>query len=129
MAELLHADVIQQLEVILLGSPAAQILDLLAAGVMQLASTSKGNVILPPKAYTSTLMAPPLPTAPIIGITSSLPVQLCLLVVVKQQHQSLTRFQNVAVLLKLQSSHANHLYYLAVSPLPVHPTNQPHTLI
>ena len=73
-AELLHADVIQQLEVALLGSLAAQVIDLLATGGMQPTPASKGNVILPPQAYTSTLMAPPPPTVPIVGITSSLPI-------------------------------------------------------
>ena len=74
MAELLHADAIQQLEVALLGSPAAQILDLLAAEVWQLASPSQRSVNLPPKAYTSTPMAPSPSTIPITGITSSLPI-------------------------------------------------------
>ena len=35
MANLLHADAMQQLEVVLLGSPAAQITDLLSSGWMQ----------------------------------------------------------------------------------------------
>ena len=35
---------------------------------------SKENVILPPKAYTSTPMAPPPSTVPIVGVTSSLSV-------------------------------------------------------
>ena len=74
MAELLHADAIWQLEVAFLGSPTAHILDLLAAGMRQPALTSQGGVILPPKAYTSTLMVPLLPTIPIVVITGSLPV-------------------------------------------------------
>ena len=61
MAELLHANAIQQLEVALLGSPAAQILNLLAAGMRQPASTSQGSVVLPLKA--STPMAPPPPNS------------------------------------------------------------------
>ena len=65
MPELLHANAIQQLEVALPGSPAAQILDLLASGMRQPASTSQGSVILPPKAYTSTPMAPPPHTIPL----------------------------------------------------------------
>ena len=71
MVELLHANANQQLEVALLGSPAAQVLDLLAAGMRQPALFSQGSVILPPKVYTSTLMAPPPHTIPIIGITGS----------------------------------------------------------
>ena len=74
MAELLHANAFQQLEVAPLASPAAQILNLPAAGVMKLALTSQENVILPPKAYTPTPMAPPPSTIPIAGITGSLPI-------------------------------------------------------
>ena len=58
----------------LLGFPVAWIIDLIAAGGMQLTLESKRNVILPPKAYTSTPMAPPLPAVPIVAITSSLPI-------------------------------------------------------
>ena len=74
MAELLHANGIQQLEVALLGSPTVQIIDLLIAGMRQPASTSQRSAILPSKAYTSTPMAPPPPTIPIVGITNSLPI-------------------------------------------------------
>ena len=74
MAELLHADAIQQLEVTLLGSPTAQILDLLSVGGEQLTPAPKGTVILLPKVYTSTLMAPPPTTVPIAGITGSLAI-------------------------------------------------------
>ena len=71
MAEFLHADAIQQLELALLGSPAAQLLNLLATGVMQLASASQRQMIHPPQAYTVTLMVPPPSTIPIVGITNS----------------------------------------------------------
>ena len=71
MAELLHADAIQQLEVALLGSPVTQILDLLATGVIQLASTSQRHVVHPPQASTATLMMPTPSTIPIEGLTSS----------------------------------------------------------
>ena len=56
------------------GPQATWVIDLLAPGGMKLTLASKGNVILPPKLYTSTLMAPPPPTVSIVGITSSLPV-------------------------------------------------------
>ena len=59
MAELIHADAIQQLEVALLGSPAAQILNLLAKGVMQSASTSQRHALHPPQVCTLTPVAPP----------------------------------------------------------------------
>ena len=71
MTELLHADAIQQLEVALLGSPAAQIPDLLSTGVMQLTLALQKPLIHAPQAYTSTLMAP-LPTSvPVVFLTSS----------------------------------------------------------
>ena len=75
MAELLYADVIQQLEVALLGSPAAQIIDLLGAGWMQMTLMSMGTVIHPPQVYTSTPVVPPPPAVPTVGVTSSLPVE------------------------------------------------------
>ena len=69
MAELLHADAIQQLEVALLGSPVAQLINLLATGVI--ASTSQRQMIHPPQAYTVTPMVPPPSPIPIVGITDS----------------------------------------------------------
>ena len=75
MAELLHAEAILQLEVALLGSPAAHVIDLLVAGCMQLTLALKGNAICPPWAYTSIPVAPPPPTVPIAGVMSSLPVE------------------------------------------------------
>ena len=71
MAELFHANAIQQLEAALLGSPAAQVLDLLTTRVMQLASTSQKHMVHPPQAYTATPMVPPPSTIPIEGITNS----------------------------------------------------------
>ena len=71
MAELLHVDAIQQLEVALLGSPAAQLLNLLATGVIQSASASQRQMIHPPQAYTMTLKAPPPSIMPIVGGTNS----------------------------------------------------------
>ena len=75
MAELLHADAIQQLEVALLGSPVAQLLEVLTTGMMYPASTLQQQVIHPPQAYTMTPMVPPPSTISIVGITnSSMPV-------------------------------------------------------
>ena len=71
MAELLHANAIQQLEEALLWSPAAQILDLLATGLMHPASTLQGHAIYPPQGYTLTPVVPPSSTVPIVGITGS----------------------------------------------------------
>ena len=75
MAELLHAEVIQQLEVALLGSPAAHVIDLLSAGWMQMTLASKGTVICPLQAYTTTPVALSPPAILIVGVTSSLPVE------------------------------------------------------
>ena len=65
--ELLHADTIQQLEVALLGSPAVQYFNLLAAGVFSRVTETDH----PSQAYTATLMAPTSASILIIGITDS----------------------------------------------------------
>ena len=67
MAELLHADTIQQLGVALLGSPVTQLLNILATRMMHTASTRQA--IHPTQAYTMTFMVPPPSTIPIVGIT------------------------------------------------------------
>ena len=72
MADLLHADVRQQLEVVLLGSPAAGVIDLLLKGLPQSPLSLEPTVQLP-CVYTSTSSAPPLPAIPIAGFTSSTP--------------------------------------------------------
>ena len=113
----------------LLGSPAAQILDLLAAGVRQLASTSQGSVILPPKAYTSTLMAPPPSTIPIVGITGSLPIAS---VSSGGSEATASDSQEVPKHCRIvpTSIQPSELTSLPSSPpLLVHPTNQPHILL
>ena len=76
MADLLHADTMQQLEVALLGSPAAQILDLLSSGWEQAKPASMPSSGQPhPQAYTSTPPAPPSSSMPVVGVlTSSLVV-------------------------------------------------------
>ena len=71
MAELLHADTIQQLEVALLGSPVAQLLKVLATGIMCPASTLQQQAIHPPKAYPMTPVVPPPCTIHIAGVTDS----------------------------------------------------------
>ena len=75
MVELLHADTVEQSEMTCLGSPVAHIIDLLSTGVMQPVLTSHGTVAHFPKVYTTTLIAPPPSTIPIIGITDSLPIR------------------------------------------------------
>ena len=75
MAELLHVEAIQQLEVALLGSPAAHVIDLLLAGWMQMTLASMGTVIHSPQVYTLTPVAPPSAAVPTVGVTSSMPVE------------------------------------------------------
>ena len=75
MAELLHAEAIQQLEVALLGSPNAHIIDLLLAGWIQMTPVSMRTVICPLQAYTLIPVTSPPPTVPIAGVMSSLPVE------------------------------------------------------
>ena len=52
MVKLLHAEVTQQLEVALLGFPAAHVIFLLLAGWMHMKPVSKGTFIHPPQACT-----------------------------------------------------------------------------
>ena len=71
MAELLHAEAIQQLEVALLDSLAVHITDLLLAGQMQTKLTLMTTTIQPPWAYIPMPSAPPLPAVPVVGVMSS----------------------------------------------------------
>ena len=64
MADLLHADVVQQLEVTLLGTPMVQVIDILASG-LALSSWLDTPTYSHPKTYTSTS---PLPSS--IGSSS-----------------------------------------------------------
>ena len=72
MADLLHADAIQQLEVALLGSPAAQVIDLLAGGLIP-----SSIVAVPaqphPGACISTPPAPPPTSIPVLGVNTTGP--------------------------------------------------------
>ena len=71
IAELLHANAMQQLEVALLASPAAQVLNLLSTGVVQSTAASQKLMIHPPQVYTSTPKTPPPTSVPVVGLTSS----------------------------------------------------------
>ena len=73
-------------------------------------------------------MVPPPPTIPILGITGSLPITSVSSDGNEVTVQILRRFQNVVVLFLHQSSHLTQLHCLAVLPLLLHPTNQPHIL-
>ena len=69
MADPLHADIIQQLEVALLGSPAAQVIDLLSGGWVQ---TKPVPTSIHPhsQVYTSTPPAPASTSVPVLGVSS-----------------------------------------------------------
>ena len=64
-------DVIQQLEVALLGSSAAYIINLLSAGLKYAAPTSWPQVVHPLCAFTTTPMSPQPSTIPIVGVTEA----------------------------------------------------------
>ena len=70
MANLLHADAIQQLEVALLRSPAVEVVDLLLGGLSQSRPVTV-TVTAPPHpcTYTSTPPAPPPASVPIVGVS------------------------------------------------------------
>ena len=68
LAELLHADAMQQLELALLGSPVARLLDVLAMGIQhQTTSSQSTSVSHHPSAISSATSS--LPSVPIMGIT------------------------------------------------------------
>ena len=77
MADLLQANLVQQLEVALLGSPAAQAVDLLSRRLV--AQTKSSTLAIPaqpqPRIYTSTPPVPPPSFVPIVGLltTSQIP--------------------------------------------------------
>ena len=75
MADLLHANGIQQLEVALVGSPAAQVIDLLSEGLVQSSVATTSAFVQPhPRSYTSTPPVPPPTSLPVEGISSPSPV-------------------------------------------------------
>ena len=71
MADLLHASMIQQLEVALLGSPAAQVIDLLSGGWMQTKLVHMTSVWCHPQTYTL-----PQHQFPVLGVSSSVSTEL-----------------------------------------------------
>ena len=71
MVDILHANAIQQLEVALLYSPAAQVIDLLSGGWVQTKPVPTTTSIWPcPQVYTSTLPATALTSVPVLGVSS-----------------------------------------------------------
>ena len=72
MPDLLHTDAVQQLEVALLGSPAAQVFDLLSGGLMQTKPSTFAAPAQPcPHTYTSTPLAPPPTSVLVVGVSTS----------------------------------------------------------
>ena len=76
VADLLHADAIQQLEVALLGTLVAQVIELLSGG-LSMASTSMSTSVTPvqphPRSYTSTPPALPPSSVSVLGISTTSP--------------------------------------------------------
>ena len=71
MADLLHVNAMQQLEVALLGPPAAQVIDLLSGRWIQTKPLPMTTSVQPhPQAYTLTLLAPAPTSVPILGVSS-----------------------------------------------------------
>ena len=69
MADLLHADAVQQLEVALIGSPAANVVSLLSAGLEQtkpFLQTTQPH----PQTYTSTPPSPIPMAFPLLGLST-----------------------------------------------------------
>ena len=72
MARLLYADVVQQLEIALLGMPMAQVIGILTSGLVLspwLYTPSEHH----PKMYTWTFPSPHPPSVPIMGMSSTIP--------------------------------------------------------
>ena len=61
MVDLLQADVIQQLEVVLLGSPVAQVVDLLSEGLVQAKASTSVTPVQPHPRITLPLLLHHLP--------------------------------------------------------------------
>ena len=74
MAELLYANAIQQMEVALLGSPVAHLMDPLLAGLMQTKLVLITTAVQPLWVYNLTHSTPPPTAVLILGVTSSTPV-------------------------------------------------------
>ena len=69
MAELLHVDAVQQLEVALLGSPAANVIGLLSVGLEQTKLTPQ-TMQPHPQTYTSTSPSPIPMVVPVLGLST-----------------------------------------------------------
>ena len=69
MADQLYADAIQQLDVVLLGSPAAEVMDILAASLSKPATMTSAQPC--PYTFTATPPVPPLASVLLEGITES----------------------------------------------------------
>ena len=67
MADQLHADAIQQLEIVLLGSLAAEVMDILSASLSNQATVTSAQPH--PYTFTSTPLVPPLASVLLEGIT------------------------------------------------------------
>ena len=82
LADQLHADAMQQLEVAMLGTPAADYIKVLASGLPSSSEQPVGRVIpappliTEPKAFTCTPPDPPPVAVPILGVTDDEPQEV-----------------------------------------------------
>ena len=70
----MHADAVQQLEVALLGSPAAEVVDLLSSGLSQPRTITVATAQPHPQTYTATPPAPSPASVPVVGVSKSGPI-------------------------------------------------------
>ena len=71
IADLLHADAVQQLEVTLLGSPVAHLINVLFAGLGSTTSTPQHQAVPLTQPIATTSASPPPPTVLVIGVTDA----------------------------------------------------------
>ena len=113
MVDLLHAYAIQQLEVALLGSPVAQVVDLLAEGFTQAQASTFIIPVQPhPKFSTNTPPAPPPCLVPVEGISTSSPTQAV-------APASLSDIVESAVLEPKERKASDIVPFRHISPIPV----------
>ena len=71
VADLPHADTVQQLEVALLGSPVAHLINILSVGLGSTTSTPQHQVVPLTQPIATTSISPPLPTVLVVGVTDA----------------------------------------------------------
>ena len=86
----MHVDAIQQLEVELLGSPAAEVVDLLSSGLFKSKPVTVATAQPHPHTYTATPPATPPALVAVVGVSKSIPVPAMLTIKSKPDEEILT---------------------------------------